>query len=116
MISTWFDVETCTHIVTVQKEEVRITDWEVIIRLTPHEVRMMINDHVKPMNKYKRFLWEKQEGLCPVCHEKIDKHRIRSAHLHHDPPLSKGGVFIDYKGVTKNALVHAKCHKVVVER
>lgn len=70
-------------------------------------------------NEYKKWLWEKQEGVCKDCPEKLE-YPLRQgvSYCHHDPPLGKEGArFIDVdflfglKGITKNRVLCKKCHE-----
>ncbi len=53
------------------------------------------------------YLWKEQNGLCPVCHQKITK--ITGWHSHHILWRSKGGP--DTKD--NRVLLHPTCHKLV---
>jgi RNA-directed DNA polymerase len=50
------------------------------------------------------YLWENQNGLCPVCHQKITK--LTGWHSHHVVWRSKGGS----DGAENRVLLHPTCH------
>ena len=57
--------------------------------------------------RWLRHLWKEQQGLCPVCHQKIT--RITGWHSHHILWRSKGG-----SDSTENrVLLHPTCHQQV---
>jgi len=50
------------------------------------------------------YLWKNQDGLCPVCHQKITK--LTGWHSHHVEWRSKGGS----DGAENRRLLHPTCH------
>ena len=52
-------------------------------------------------------LWKEQQGLCPICHQKITK--ITGWHSHHILWRSKGGS----DGIDNRVLLHPTCHQQV---
>ena len=57
--------------------------------------------------RWLRYLWKEQQGLCPVCHQKIS--RITGWHSHHILWRSKGGS----DAVGNRVLLHPACHQQV---
>jgi RNA-directed DNA polymerase len=53
------------------------------------------------------FLWKEQDGLCPVCHQKITK--LTGWHSHHIRWRSKGGT----DTAENRVLLHPNCHNQV---
>ncbi len=52
-------------------------------------------------------IWESQNGLCPICQQKIT---LESAwHTHHVQPRSKGGK----DNVANLIMVHPNCHRQI---
>jgi RNA-directed DNA polymerase len=54
-----------------------------------------------------RFLWRRQDGRCPVCHERIT--RLTGWRLYYRLPLVMGGS----KGATNSVLLHPECRDKV---
>jgi RNA-directed DNA polymerase len=66
--------------------------------------------HMAARLKGKRWLlhlWKEQQGLCPICHQKITK--ITGWHSHHLLWRSKGGS----DGAENRVLLHPTCHQQV---
>jgi RNA-directed DNA polymerase len=57
--------------------------------------------------RWLRHLWKEQNGLCPICNQKITK--ITGWHSHHILWRSKGGS----EGVENRVLLHPTCHQQV---
>jgi RNA-directed DNA polymerase len=57
--------------------------------------------------RWLRHLWKEQNGLCPICNQKITK--ITGWHSHHILWRSKGGS----DGVENRVLLHPTCHQQV---
>ena len=53
------------------------------------------------------YLWQEQEGICPVCHQKITK--LTGWHSHHIVWKMHGGV----DGAENRVLLHPNCHRQV---
>jgi len=78
-------------------------EWE-----TYYEKRLDV--HIVDTLKGKRWLihlWKEQNGLCPVCHQKITK--ITGWHSHHIEWRSKGGS----DTAANRVLLHPNCHQQV---
>ena len=67
-------------------------------------VKMMDNLHRR---RTLRHLWLEQNGICPVCDQKITK--ITGWHSHHIVYRVKGGS----DGMTNRVLLHPECHRQV---
>ena len=65
-----------------------------------------------PYYRYKKFLMEKQSFDCAECKKTLDGLPASKYALHHDPKLgSKGAMYIDFKGKSKNRILCNDCHK-----
>lgn len=62
-------------------------------------------DQVLEGRRKLRWLWWSQDGLCPLCHEKIT--RDSGWHLHHRIKRSQGGSDV----LANLALLHPNCHR-----
>ncbi|MCW3055215.1 MAG: RNA-directed polymerase [Chthonomonadales bacterium] len=78
-------------------------NWEVYLE-TRLGVKMAANLRGRRRLSY---LWKEQNGLCPVCHEKITK--LTGWHNHHIVWRSLGGS----DGVENRVLLHPTCHRQV---
>lgn len=85
-----------------------LPDGRVKVRMTTYETRKAIYEHNKAKRKFTKFLKEKQKNHCSACGRPLPKSK-REIRLHHDPPLSKGGKYINYQEQMA-FLVHRKCH------
>ena len=88
-----------------RKELFKETLRKVLSALNPSLDRRTFPDN----KTWRKKLYDKQEGLCAICKQALDAHRIADgeyAHLDHRIPHSKGG-----KSNFENAqLVHADCN------
>ncbi len=53
------------------------------------------------------YLWQEQDGICPVCHQKITK--LTGWHSHHIVWRTHGGT----DGASNRVLLHPNCHRQV---
>jgi RNA-directed DNA polymerase len=78
-------------------------DWEIYFEV---RLGMKMADDLRGRRKL-RYLWMEQNGICPVCNQKIT--RITGWHNHHIVYRVMGG----HDGVENRILLHPTCHNKV---
>ena len=64
-----------------------------------------------PYYRYKKFLMEKQKFKCVECKKSLVGLPASKYALHHDSKLgSKGAMYIDFNGKSKNRILCKECH------
>ncbi len=79
------------------------SEWETYFE---HRIDVNLKDNLEGYKKLLR-LWVEQNGICPICNEKITK--LTGWHSHHIVYRSHGGT----DGNSNRVLLHPNCHNQV---
>ncbi|HNG96495.1 MAG TPA: HNH endonuclease signature motif containing protein, partial [Acidobacteriota bacterium] len=81
-------------------------EWEMYFE---HRLGVQMEHNLKG-RRWLLYLWKEQNGICPICDEKITK--MTGWHAHHVIWRSKGG----NDGIDNRILLHPECHRQVHSR
>jgi hypothetical protein len=93
-----------TDVITFEKKG-------VVLPLKMGEDMLNLLYQMTPYSRYKKFLMEKQKSKCAQCKKSLIGLSAMKYALHHDPKLgSKGSMYIDFNGKSKNRILCKECH------
>jgi hypothetical protein len=93
-----------TDIITFEKKG-------VLLPLKMGEDNLNLLYQMTPYLRYKKFLMEKQKSKCAKCKKSLIGLPASKYALHHDPKLgSKGAMYMDFNGKSKNRILCKECH------